>query len=147
MATVRYQVDGVPAHWAAAFFPTPGLSPAGATSVSRFTQGAPGTMRVHSPRPAWSGRLSSSPDWHPPSEVAPDYICPQLYVNDIRELGPIVQYMPSRYAAVPPPVGQIGDRSALGPAPVAMRGRKVGGRRSMKWPRTIVRWPDLLRSS
>lgn len=147
MATVRYQVDGVPAGWADAFFPMPTLTATATTSLRHTIAGAPGTEPVPSPRPRWSGRLSSSSQWAPPSEVAPDYFRPQLYVNDIRGLGPPVRYMPGAVQGIPPAVGYIDGHSEFGPAEVAMRGRKVGGRRSMKWPRTIIRWPDLLRQS
>lgn len=142
MATVRYRVHGVPDQWVDAFFPMPTLTPAGATSVSRFTYGAPGTYAVPlSDNHNASGTLSSNPAWAPPSHVAPDYFLPQLYVNDIRELGPTVRYLPQRVAPIVPPVTPIGAHGPLGPSDVAMGGRKVGGLRSMFWPRARLRWP------
>jgi hypothetical protein len=144
MATVRYAVEGVPAQWNDAWLPMPTLSPAGATSVSRFTFGAPGTEPVPSPRPAGSMAQSTSREWAPPSAVAPTYFCPQLYINDIRELGPQVHYMPKRVAPLVPPVGnEIGPLGGLGPSPVAMNGRKTGGLRAMFWPRSRVSFPPL----
>ncbi len=144
MATVRYAVNGVPPQWTDAWFPMPTLTPAAASSVSRFTFGAPGTEPVPSPRPAGSMSQSKSPEWAPPSAVAPTYFCPQLYVNDIRHLGPQVRYLPSRVAQLVPPVGtNVGPLGKNGPSAVAMGGRKTGGRRSMYWPQPRVRWPSI----
>ena len=145
MATVRYQVDGVPAYAIHAFMPTPGLSPAGSSSITRFTHGAPGTMPVPSPKPAGAFRLSCSPQYSPPSEVAPDYFLPQLYFNEIAELRLAggVSYLPPPVAHEVAPVTPQGAHGPQGPAKVAMAGRKVGGRRSMHWPRAIISWPDL----
>lgn len=142
MALVRYRADGVPPQWADAFFPTPGLTPAGATSVSWTVWEAPGTEWVPSPPPAGRGTLSNSPQWRPPSSVAPDAFAPQLGSVDIRALRPAqgtVRWYPTRVAEPPVPVGAVNQP----PPPVKMRGRKVGGRRSMHWPRTITRWPPL----
>lgn len=100
----------MPSIWAHAFFPTPGLSPAGATSIQRFTWGAPGTLRVPSPKPRWSGRQSTSRAYQSPSDVAPDWFLPQLYVNDITQLRPPVRYMPADVIkAMPPPIIGIGE--------------------------------------
>ena len=144
MPTVRYQVDDVPPQWADAYFPMPTLSPAGATSVSRFTHGAPGTEAVPvSANHKASGTLSRSPDWHDPSSVAPDSFNPQLYVNDISQLGPPVRYLPARVAMLVEPVIPIGTLGPQGPPTVHMRGRKIGGRRSMHWPKVVPRWPGL----
>ena len=143
MATVRYRVDGVPDKWRDAWFPMPTLTPAGATSVSWTILGAPGTMPVRSPRPQGSATMSNSREWFPPSAVAPDYICPQLYTQDIRRLKPPVRYLPARVAELVEPVVPIGQHGPQGPAPVVMGGRKVGCRRSMHWPRVITSWPGL----
>lgn len=152
MAEVRYQVDEVPeSAWAHAFFPMPSLTPAAQTSVSRFTTGYPGTVRVTSPRPAGAYRASQSPDWHGPSDVAPDWFAPQLWLNEISQLRPGatpagggISYMPKPVAQEVPPVIPVNaSYGPDGPPPVAMTGRKVGGRRSMWWPRSIIRWPDL----
>ncbi len=157
MATVRYQVDGVPqTGWAHAWFPTPPLSPAGAFSLSRFIHGYPGTMRVASPKPAGSHTMSDSAEWMPwgSAEVGPDFFAPQLYWTDIAEqtvgatnAGNGVGYMPHRVAVDVEPmvpqgvIGIIPGRNR--PAEVAMGGRKVGGVRSMHWPRSFIRWPSL----
>jgi len=145
VSTVRYKVDGVPAAWADAWFPMPTQTPAAATSISRFTKGAPGTVPVHTPRPAGSMSLSRSPEWLPGSAVAPDATLFNEYVNEIAELKIAggVSYMPRQVAALVEPVGHIGAHGPLGPSQVVMGGRKVGGRRSMHWPRTITRWPNL----
>jgi len=151
MATVRYQVDDVPTgEWAHAFFPTPGLTPHGQTSLRRMIHGYAGTRPVPSPRPAGSATLSSNAAWKPPSSVAPDSFNPQLWWNDINELpiGPSnsgrgINYMPHRVAVQVDPVVPIGTYGPLGPSNIAMTGRKVGGRRAMKWPRSLVRWPNL----
>lgn len=142
MAVVRYRVDGVPEAWADAFFITPGLTPAGRFSTRWSIQAAWGTESVPSPAPAGRGTLTNSPEWRPPSSVAPDAFLPQVAVQDIRDFKPAggtVKWYPSRYATPPVPVGRIN----YPPPPVKMRGRKVGGRRSMHWPRTITRWPGL----
>ena len=150
MSTVRYQVDEVTEdQHAHAFFPVPGITPAAQSSISRFVHGYPGTMRVASPRPAGAYRASPSSQWHPPSEVAPDWFAPQLWWNDIAELpvGPTasgrgVRFRPGPLTAlIPVPV--VDQSVAAGPPPIAMRGRKIGGRRSMHWPRTLIRWPNL----
>lgn len=152
MAHVAYQVDGVPqTEWAHAFFPTPGLTPAGATSLTRFVSGLAGTERIPSPKPAGAFRASSSRQYHAPSEVAPDWFAPQIwtdYYTIHAQIAPTsggsgVKYMPHRVAQQVPPVVPQGTLGALGPSQVAMGGRKVGGRRSMHWPRLLPRWPNL----
>ncbi len=144
MSTVRYRVDDVPTQWADAFMPMPTLSPAGATSVSWTISAAWGTEDV--PVPAnhtASGTLSNSPEWLPPSAVAPDYFRPDIAVQDITRLGPPVHYMPLRVAQLVDPVVPVGSHGPQGPSAIVMRGRKVGGRRSMHWPRVVPRWPGL----
>lgn len=144
MATVRYSVDGVPPQWASAWMPMPTLTPAGATSVSWTIQAAWGTEDVPlSPNHTASGTLSSNREWKPPSAVAPDSFRPDIAVQDIRRLGPPVHYMPLSVAQLVPPALPIGDLNPLGPPPVLQRGRKIGGRRSMHWPRVVPRWPNL----
>lgn len=143
MSTVRYRVDGVPAKWADAFMPMPTLSPAGATSVSWSISAAWGTEDVPIGPSNRTGTLSSNPAWKPGSAVAPDLIRPDIAVQDIRRLGPPVRWMPLPAAVLVPPVTPQGVQGPLGPSAVAMRGRKVGGRRSMHWPRVVPRWPNL----
>jgi hypothetical protein len=143
MATVRYRVEGVPANWADAWFPLPTLSPAGSSSVSWTIWGAWGTEEVPLTPVNRTGSLSRNPKWLPPSAVAPDWFRPQVAVQDIRRLGPPVSYMPHSMAQLVDPVGKIGERGPLGPSAVVMRGRKIGGRRSMHWPRVFPFWPNL----
>jgi hypothetical protein len=144
VAQVRYKVDDVPAQWADAFMPMPTLSPAGATSVSWSIHAAWGTEQVPvSANHTASGTLSRSPEWHPPSSVAPDWFCPDVAVQDIRRLGPPVSYMPHPVAQLVEPVVPLGTQGPQGPSAVVMRGRKVGGRRSMHWPRVVPFWPGL----
>lgn len=130
----------------------PSLSPAGQFSVRRFIHGYPGTLRMPSPDPAGSYTLSRSPEWKPNShpDVTPDWWAPQLWWNDIAELpvgpshaGSGVHYLPHRVARPVPPVTPQGWLGVQGPGPVAMGGRKIGGKRSMKWPRLVPRWPNL----
>jgi hypothetical protein len=144
MPQVRYRVDDVPPQWADAFMPMPTLSPAGATSVSWSIHAAWGTEQVPvSPNHKASGTLSKSPEWKDPSAVAPDYFCPDVVVQDIRLLGPPVHYLPLPAAMLVPPVEPLGTMGPQGPPAVVMRGRKIGGRRSMHWPRVVPRWPGL----
>lgn len=167
MAHVRYQVDGVPQDGRAhAWFPQPGLTPAGFSSVRRFISGWPGTVRVPTTKAGVpgvthscvgldsnynaSGTLSLSPDYVPPSAVAPDWFAPQVWLSEINELptapsssGMGIRRLPARVAVEVPPVTPLGTWGPLGPSQVAMGGRKVGGRRSMIWPRVITRWPNL----
>lgn len=142
MATVRYKVEGVPSPWAAAWMPMPTLTPAGTTSVSWTIHGAWGTEEVPLPSNR-VGTLSANPAWRPPSSVAPDSFRPQVAVQDIRRLGPPVHWMPLRRAELVPPVTPLGTQGPLGPSAVVMRGRKIGGRRSMHWLRALPRWPNL----
>lgn len=144
MSTVRYKVDGVPAQYADAWMPMPTLSPAGATSVSWTIHASWGTEEVPvSPNHKASGTLSDSPPWKDQSAVAPDWFLPQVAVQDIRLLGPPVRYMPGQIAQLVPPVTPLGTMGPQGPSAVVMRGRKIGGRRSMHWPRVVPRWPNL----
>lgn len=144
MATVRYKVDDVPGNWADAWMPMPTLSPAGATSVSWTISASWGTEEVPvSPNFKASGTLSNSSAWHDQSSVAPNWIRPDIAVQDIRQLGPPVHYMPLPVAMLVPPVEALGTLGPQGPSRVAMRGRKIGGRRSMFWPRVVPRWPNL----
>jgi hypothetical protein len=106
--------------------------------------GAWGTEEVPvSPNHTASGTLSRSPHWAPPSSVAPNYFRPQIAVQDIRRLGPPVSYLPHPFAQLVDPVVPIGQRGPLGPSAVVQRGRKIGGRRSMHWPRVFPFWPNL----
>jgi len=144
VSTVRYRVDGVPPEWAAAWMPMPTLSPAGATSVSWTISAAWGTEDVPvSPNHKASGTVSNAPGWRDPSAVAPDFFRPDVAVQDIRLLGPPVRYMPLPFAQLVDPVVPLGTLGPQGPSRVVMRGRKVGGRRSMHWPRVVPRWPNL----
>jgi len=144
MSTVRYRVDDVPAQWADAFMPMPTLSPAGATSVSWTVKAAWGTEEVPvSANHTAAGTLSRSDDWKPGSAVAPDHILPDVAVQDITALGPPVQYLPLPAAMLVPPVTPVGTLGPLGPSAVVMRGRKIGGRRSMHWPKVVPFWPNL----
>jgi len=142
--TVRYRVDDVPHQWADAWMPMPTLTPGATTSVRSTISAAWGTEEVPvSPNHTAAGSLSRSPDWLPGSAVAPDYFCPDVAVQDITKLGPPVHYLPLPFAQLVDPVVPLGARGPLGPSKVAMRGRKVGGRRSMHWPRVVTRWPGL----
>ena len=152
MPTVRYQVDEVPSSaWAEAFFPTAGITPAASSSISRFVSGYPGTARIASPRPAGAYTAFSSPEWSSPSAVAPDWFAPQLWLDEYTvhahpaatPAGGGVSYMPKQLAQTVDPVVPQGGLGPLGPSQVAMTGRKVGGRRSMHWPRVLPRWPGL----
>jgi hypothetical protein len=143
VATVRYRVDGVPPAYADAWFPMPTLSPAGATSMRWTIWGAWGTEEVPLTPVNRTGSLSRNPAWLPGSAVAPDSFRPQVAVQDIRSLGPPVSYMPHPAAQLVPPVVPQGQRGPLGPSAVQMRGRKIGGARSMWWPRSWPFWPNL----
>ena len=144
MPTVRYRVDDIPPQWADAWMPMPTLSPAGATSVSHTISAAWGTEEIPvSPNHTASGALSRSAEWRPGSAVAPDWFRPDVAVQDITQLGPPVQYLPLPFAQLVDRVQPIGTLGPLGPSAVVMRGRKVGGRRSMHWPSVSVRWPNL----
>lgn len=126
-----------------AWMPMPTLSPAGSSSVSWSIYGAWGTEPVPLTPVNRTGSLSRNPKWLPPSAVAPDWFRPQLAVQDIRRLGPPVNWMPLTPARLVPPVTPIGQVGPLGPSAVVMRGRKIGGRRSMHWPRSFPFWPNL----
>lgn len=147
MAEVRYQVDGLPAGCNAhAFLPMPGLTPAGSSHGLVEVFGAPGTEPVPSPAPATRPHQTRNQLERTPSDVAPDFFLPQLGLASTRNMGPGrsiapggIHYLPND-SRIPVPVGSILDQ----PSPVKMGGRKVGGRDSMIWPRTITRWPDLL---
>jgi len=142
MATVRYTVEGVPPQWADAFMPMPTLTPAGATSVSHTIWAAWGTEEVPLP-PNRPGTLSTNPAYKSGSDVAPDWFRPDVAVQDIRRLGPPVRWMPLPVAELVPPVVPINQLGPQGNPAVVMRGRKVGGRRSMFWPRVVSRFPNL----
>lgn len=140
MAQVRYRVDQLPAgENAHAFLPMPGLSAAGSSHGEVDVFGAWGTMPVPSPHPATSPHLSRSPLLRTPSDVAPDYFCPQIGIAGTRNMRPPVRYLPN-HSRIPAPAGAIADQ----PSPVLMRGRKIGTRWSMIWPRVVTRWPNIL---
>lgn len=143
MSTVRYVVEGVPAQWADAFMPMPTLTPAGATSVSWTIYGAWGTEEVPLEPVNRVGTLSRNPANKVGSDVAPDSFRPDVAVQDITRLGPPVRWMPLPVAQLVDPVTPINQLGPLGNPAVVMRGRKVGGRRSMFWPRVVPRWPNL----
>ncbi|HLI23583.1 MAG TPA: hypothetical protein VKU91_01405 [Acidimicrobiales bacterium] len=146
MPSVRYQVSELPqTGWANAWLPMPSLTPGAQFSLRDRISGHPGTVQVHSPRPAGAYAASTSPEWQGPSAVAPNWFAPQLWVDRIDGLpvaptnaGSGVKYLPLEEAMPAVPAAPID-----GTPPVAMRGRKIGGRRSMHWPRNIIRWPNL----
>lgn len=154
MASVRYQVDGVHQDsWAHAWFPTPPLSPAGTSSVRYMIHGSPGTERVPSPSPRFdrtASHLAGGP-YRNGSDVAPDWFAPQVWFTEIKDMpvGPSssglgIRYLPKRVAVEVPPVVPVNAQwGPNGPSPIAMSGRKIGGRRSMHWPRSLIRWPNL----
>lgn len=144
----------------------PPLSPAGFSSIRRFITGWAGTVQVPTTKAGVpgvtkscigldsnynaSGTLSVSPHYVPPSATAPDWFAPQVWLSTINELptapsasGMGIRRLPARAAVSVPPVTPIGQVGPLGPSKVAMGGRKVGGRRSMRWPRVVTRWPNL----
>lgn len=143
MATVRYRVDDIPAAYSDAWHPMPTLTPGGATSVRWTIWGAWGTEEVPLTPVNRVGSLSRNPKWRPPSSVAPDWFRPQVAVQDITRLGPPVHWMPLPAAMLVPPITPIGKLGPQGNSAVVMRGRKVGGRRSMHWLRAVPRWPTL----
>lgn len=142
MTQARYQVEQL-GRGAQAWFPTMGTTPMASTHGSIEVHGSPGTSRVVSPKPAGSGNVSGSKAWKSPSDVAPDWFAPQLYVTDIRpsslpRIAGGVRYFPND-SEIPHPT-QDWRRVAK----EAMKGRKVGGQRAMKWPRPNIRWPNLM---
>lgn len=145
MGKVRYQVDGIGGLGAnaAAFMPMPGLTPAGATHGDVDVFGAWGTLRVPAPRPATSPRSSSSPATgeRVPSDVSPNYMLPQIGIAGTRNMRPPVRYLPQAMRhRIPTPAGSI----TVQPSDVRQRGRKIGQRWAMIWPRTVTRWPNVL---
>lgn len=88
MPQIAYRVEGVPPRAMAACMPVPAQNPVASSFGLVKVFGAPGTLRVHSPRPQSTrgfGTLgvpnSTVPvDYPQPSGHAPDFILPSIYV-------------------------------------------------------------------
>jgi hypothetical protein len=138
----RYQVvgmGGLPRHGSSAFLPVPPhhVTPASATHGMVMIEGSPGTNRVPSPRPrglAHGGHYRGAPG---PSQVAPDYILPQIWFTHVTNMAPNnghLSWMPGD-TIIPVPAGDV-----IRTPPIAMKRRRVGGSEALQWPRVITRW-------
>lgn len=68
-----------PRRGAGAFNPTLTIGAAPATNGNNLISGAPGTVRVRSPRPASMNDGSWAEGYNQPSDVAPNWILPSIY--------------------------------------------------------------------
>lgn len=77
---VQIRTLDVPKFGAGAFCPTMTMPASAATNGRNLVTGAPGTVRVASPRPAAMRENSLGGPKYQPSANAPDWILPSIYV-------------------------------------------------------------------
>jgi len=74
----------VPTAWGtAAFTPVPAASWSAEFNGQNIVTGAPGNVPVYSPRPAALNDSSLGGPYNQPSDVAPNYILPSIYVAHV----------------------------------------------------------------
>jgi len=126
----------VPTQWGRGAF-SPGLSGSATASFNgqHIISGAPGTIRVPSPRPPALSDGELGGPWNQPSSVAPDWFLPALYTF---HANPTVHF-PGRV---------FGDNVIPVPTPNPQRSAlqlqhrfRIGGRRTTPSVRPFTRWP------
>lgn len=80
---IQIRTIGVPIKGAGAFSPTLTWGAAPATNGQNIVTGAPGTVRVPSPRPAALNDGQLGGVLNQPSSVAPDWFLPSIYVSHV----------------------------------------------------------------
>lgn len=141
--SVRYRVFDVPAMGAGAFMPTPSTNAPASSWGLVLVDGAPGTEPVPAPSPqsAYLPSLTArgGVDSAQGSMVSPDVILPSVYVARADNMGPAADAgigMRTRRLA-PMPVPSFSYPRIPIPAQTPAR---IGGRRTMVWPRSFQRF-------
>ena len=125
----------VPAKWGmGAFLPTLTFGGAPATNGQNKISGAPGTIRIPSPRPPGMVDAGNSPQ-NQPSDVAPNWFLPALYTA---HANPTLHF-PGRLFGdnvLPTPVPNVG-RTAI----QSQHRVRLGGRTTTGSFRPFTQWP------
>lgn len=138
---MRYVVHDLPPHAPGAFSPTMPMPPIASSHGLICVVGSPGTMAFSAPKP---GVHSISPDprtqgsWNVPDVIRPAVYYTRPQVNNIGHTMPnrIPNLLPVPALTAPRAFGRIAARQPQ----VAMRPAKIGGRRSIPWPRAFQRF-------
>lgn len=126
----------VPHKWGTgAFLPTLAFGGAPASNGRNKVDGAPGTVRVPSPRPAALDDSALGGPANQPSSVAPDWILPSIYVARVNR----GLHFPGRLfgdSVLPVPVPNVG-RTAI----QSQHRVRLGGRTATSSLRPFTQWP------
>lgn len=141
MPVVGYSFRDIPRRIAGAFTPMPALTPRASSNGILRTRAIMGQTRVPAPPPAAVPVIG--PDKHvSPSNVAPDWIMPQIYVDQITEvMNPSdarFSWMPP-FTVIPPTTGEVVriPDIAFNPYPGLADGT------TMTWPRGANRFASI----
>ena len=126
----------VPAKWGmGAFLPTLTFGGAPVTNGQNEVVGAPGTMRVVSPRPAALDDSALGGPANQPSTCAPDWILPSIYVARVN---PTLHFPGRTFGdnVLPVPVPNV-SRTAV----QSQHRVRIGGRTTTGSFRPFTQWP------
>lgn len=139
MAGFRYRVLDLPVVGAGAYLPTAAINPVASSYGLVHVYGAPGTLPVpvSKPESVWAPPTSAD-KMTQPSWCAPDVILPSIYIASAENMGPSQHFGMAMRRHTPLPVPAV---TWISLAKRAMVMRKVGGRRSIPWPRAFQRFP------
>jgi hypothetical protein len=126
----------VPHKWGmGAFLPTPASIGTAATNGQNIVTGAPGTVRVPSPRPAAMTDSELGGPYNQPSSVAPDWFLPSIYVAHVNQ----TLTFPGRIFGdnvLPVPVPNVGRTVVQ-----SQHRTRLGGRTATASLRPFTVWP------
>jgi hypothetical protein len=126
----------VPTRWGmGAFSPGQTWTPTAATNGQNQVSGAPGTVRIPSPRPAALNDEELGGPYNQPSSVAPDWFLPSIYTGHANS----TLHFPGRVFGdnvLPHPVPNQG-RSAI----QTQHRFRIGGRTATSAMRPFTQWP------
>lgn len=142
---MRYRTSDLPPNGVGAFMPIPADSPVESSYGLVKIAGAPGTFAIAVPDPDESlppisaqGGVNSAR----PSDAAPDFILPSVYVAYADNMGPAADaglgLARRRFTELPVP--------AINPTRIPSTAGQynpptLGGRRTLAWPRSFQRFP------
>jgi len=133
----RWQIRNlqIPTKGAGAFTPMPAPIPTAATNGQNQVVGAPGTLRIISPRPTAVNDGNFGGPYNQPSSVAPNWTLPTLYVVRMNQ----TLRFPGKFRSdnvLPVPSVRITATPV-----VPQRKHRIGGQRVTRDVRVFPQWP------